>query len=123
MIGAFVIAGVLFYLSFCASDYICLKCEETSAQLEMCGEKIKDGQYKAAYEISIKIKNQWDESSRLLSIVLGDSVLSLPSKDIYSLCYNISDGSYENSLVLIRECQGCLDDIIGSQRLSFGNIL
>lgn len=123
IVGAFFIAAVLFYLSFLAGEYISSSCQEMKSSLELCAEKIKLTDYEQAKELSLEIKTQWEEKSDVLSLVLGDSTLSAPSVNIAALYRSISDENYSAALELIRECQGCFEELISSQKLSLGNIL
>lgn len=123
IVGAFFIAAALFYLSFSASKYISISCQEMKSNLELCAEKIKLREYEQAKELSLEMKNQWEKMSTVLSLVLGDSALSAPSVNIVALYSSIEDENYSAALVLIRECQGCFEELISSQKLTLGNIL
>lgn len=123
IVGAFLIGSVLFYLNFWGSRQICLVCENIDSQLEECAVKIKAKEYEEAKSISHVVLTSWQEKSDILSIVLGDTVLSAPSEDIFALYRCVGDESYLEALSFIRQCQGCLQNIIDSQSLSLGNIL
>lgn len=123
IIGAFLIGSVLCYFNLWGSRQICFVCENVGSQLEECAVKIKDKEFEEAKSISRTVLTSWQEKSEILSIVLGDNVLSAPSEDIFALYKCVEDASYSQALSFIRQCQGCLQNIMDSQSLSLGNIL
>lgn len=120
---ALFIGGVLFCLSFFGGNYIASTCKGINDSLEVCADKIMAQEYIEAKKISGDLLFLWRKKTALLSVVLGDSTLLMPSSDIFAIYRTIGDGNYQSALVLIRECQGYFEDIIDSERLSFGNIL
>lgn len=121
--GALFIGGLLFCLSFLGGNYIISTCKDINAGLEACADRIMAQEYIEAEKISGDLLSLWRKKTTLLSVVLGDSTLLMPSSDIFAIYHTIGDKNYQSALVLIRECQGYFEDIIDSERLSFGNIL
>lgn len=123
ILGALFIGGILFCLSLLGGNYITSTCKDINARLEVCADKIMAQEYIEAKKISGDLLFLWRKKTTLLSVVLGDSALLMPSSDIFAIYHTIGDKNYQSALVLIRECQGYFEDIIDSERLSFGNIL
>lgn len=123
ILGALFIGGILFCLSFFGGNYITYTCKDINDSLEVCADKIMAQEYIEAKRISGDLLFLWRKKNALLSVVLGDSTLLMPSNDIFAIYRTIGDENYQSALVLIRECQGYFEDIIDSERLSFGNIL
>lgn len=123
IVTAFLLAGLLFGLSFFAGDYLKESCSYMSDELEVCAEKIKAQEYEKALFHIEGLQAQWQKNITLLSIVSGDDMLIGPGKNIPAIYDSVRDENYDSALMLIRECQGYFEEVIESQRLSIGNIL
>ncbi len=120
---ATLIAIVFFGLHFAAEKRLVKSCEEINQSLEIAATQLKTENYNEALLHLRELKEKWLKNISFFSTVSGDDMLLAPSKDITAVYSCVLDKNYANALMLIRECQGYLEEIIDSHTLSAGNIL
>lgn len=120
---AIAIAVLLFSLNFAAEKKLIDSCKEINSTLEHTATQLKAENYSEALRLADTLKKSWQNNITLFSIVSGDDLLLGPGKDIPAIHSSVADKNYANALMLIRECQGYLDEIIESHTLNPGNIL
>lgn len=121
--GAFLIAGLLFYLTVWAENKMAKSCSDLSSALEVCAEEIKQGDYSAALQVLDGIEEKWRENEFITGIVTGDINFRNTGIDIKTVYNCISDRNYSQALLVIRKIQTCFKQAVEGRHLSLGNIL
>ncbi len=123
LIGALAIVIFFFAVNFYAGSYVGRRCGEMTEALELCAERIKGEDYEGAQEIMKMLEEKWENSKTVLNVVSGESTHLSPGRDIGAIYDSVRDKNYEDSLLLIRECQGRFKEVIEAQKLNLDNIL
>ncbi len=123
LIGAMAIGIFFFAVNFYAGSYVGRACGEMNETLELCAERIKVEDYDGAEEIMKTLENNWKKNKTVLNMISGESTHLSPGRDIGAIYDSVRDKNYEDSLLLIRECQGRFKEVIEAQKLNLDNIL
>ena len=123
LISAFCLLSVLIFYNWFAERYTIDFCRKLDAVLETCSAQIKEKNYSQAESTVSKLYNLWEENDIILGVFIGDDSVVEPQKTIISIQLSLRDENYEKCLISIRDCQGCLHEIIENNSTNFGNVL
>lgn len=120
---SFIILTALIIYNIYSENYLINFCDDTYVELERCGDNIKKEAYSEAEATADKLLDQWKKRNLVLSVIVGDSEISESYGNIVAISRCLKDGLYNDSLMLIRECQGNISEISEENRINLDNIL